>query len=323
MDPSELGVAWDVVRAVGRAIEDLGARNELDPQRVALGDESDHILDRVAVALGDEALGLTLARRIPVGGMGVIDYAFCSAATVRDGLRTLGRHFGLLSERVTLSVVERPPRASVVIARRPGVAYSGHWIDFVFAMTVLRIRQTTRQPMVVHAVQLSRQAPRDRGPHDAFFETTVEFSRSPDRLEIDAAILDEPLVTAATRIGEFLDGLIRAQAKSTNDALLERVRRAVAALDEDPPRLPQIAKQLKLSTRSLQRELRSRRTSFSALVDEVRRDRAHALLADPRRSVAEVANELGFADASSFFRAFRRWTGNTPRATSTSKPRRS
>lgn len=66
------------------------------------------------------------------------------------------------------------------------------------------------------------------------------------------------------------------------------------------------------SERSLRRQLARQDPSLRRLRDETRLTRAHALLADPAWSILEISLELGFADASTFARAFRRWTGVSP-----------
>ncbi|MER2560426.1 MAG: helix-turn-helix domain-containing protein [Myxococcaceae bacterium] len=80
-----------------------------------------------------------------------------------------------------------------------------------------------------------------------------------------------------------------------------------------PATLGAVAKSLGLSARTLQRRLASEGQSFDELLDETRRARALSLLST-RASLAEVAFALGYADQSSFQRAFRRWTRQTPRA---------
>ena len=67
-----------------------------------------------------------------------------------------------------------------------------------------------------------------------------------------------------------------------------------------------------MSVRTLQRRLAEFGVDYSALIDRVRFDRAQVLLADPRCNLIDVAFDLGYTDASSFTRAFRRWTGATP-----------
>jgi AraC-like DNA-binding protein len=65
-----------------------------------------------------------------------------------------------------------------------------------------------------------------------------------------------------------------------------------------------------LSGRSLQRELNGRGTSYREELDRIRLDLALDLLT--RAEVRDISNVLQFSDVSSFYRAFRRWTGKTP-----------
>jgi AraC-like DNA-binding protein len=66
------------------------------------------------------------------------------------------------------------------------------------------------------------------------------------------------------------------------------------------------------SARTLRRRLADADTSFQRVVDELRRELAASYLGDPGIKTAEVAFLLGFAEVSTFHRAFRRWTGTTP-----------
>jgi AraC-like DNA-binding protein len=72
------------------------------------------------------------------------------------------------------------------------------------------------------------------------------------------------------------------------------------------------ARALGTSGRSLQRHLQELGYSYNALADEVRAATARLYLEQPDVAIAEVAYLLGFADQSSFNRAFKRWTGHTP-----------
>jgi AraC-like DNA-binding protein len=64
----------------------------------------------------------------------------------------------------------------------------------------------------------------------------------------------------------------------------------------------------------MQRKLKARGVSFRKLLDDTRRQLAEQYLKDSTLSVSEIAYLLGFAEVSSFSRAFRRWTGHAPRA---------
>lgn len=73
----------------------------------------------------------------------------------------------------------------------------------------------------------------------------------------------------------------------------------------------EVAAALSLSSRTLKRKLALRDTSFSALLDDDRRDRALALL-EGDVPLQRVADLLGYSDVANFTRAFRRWTGTSP-----------
>src|SRR6185312_6956222 len=77
--------------------------------------------------------------------------------------------------------------------------------------------------------------------------------------------------------------------------------------------MSQVAHALGLSVRSLRRRLEAEGETFNAVANEAAAIIAKHLLEDKHKSIQEAAFEMGFADASGFHRAFKRWTGVTPR----------
>jgi AraC-like DNA-binding protein len=80
------------------------------------------------------------------------------------------------------------------------------------------------------------------------------------------------------------------------------------------PRAPVIARRLRMSVRTLHRGLAAEGTTFSEVLDHMRHELAIRHLAEKQLAIGEVAFLLGFAELSSFYRAFKRWTGMTPAA---------
>jgi AraC-like DNA-binding protein len=78
--------------------------------------------------------------------------------------------------------------------------------------------------------------------------------------------------------------------------------------------MEQVAHALGLSVRSLRRRLADEGQSYAAIANEALTIVAKHLLRDRQRTIQETAYEMGFADTSSFHRAFKRWTGTTPGA---------
>jgi AraC-like DNA-binding protein len=142
----------------------------------------------------------------------------------------------------------------------------------------------------------------------------VRFRQPDNRIRFDAAIIDLPIVMAnrtALRLAQRecereLDEL------GFDSKLATRVRRLIGSAEDGFRTLEQVAPHVGLSPRTLRRRLAAKGSPFSAMVDDERRDRALRLLRTSDLSIGDVAGRLEYTSASSFVRAFRRWTGKTP-----------
>ncbi|MFE7514538.1 AraC family transcriptional regulator [Streptomyces sp. NPDC057540] len=134
----------------------------------------------------------------------------------------------------------------------------------------------------------------------------------------DRADLDEPVLRDAAALRAFLrrapaDVLVRADHGSTATG---RVRHLIGrALPGGPVPTPEeLADLLSVSPQTLRRQLAAEGTTYQRLRDQVRRDHAIAELTGGRVSIERLSRQLGFSEPSAFHRAFRRWTGETPRS---------
>lgn len=126
-------------------------------------------------------------------------------------------------------------------------------------------------------------------------------------------VLDSATVGADAELAAFFRGLLGPGAPSEPPSTLDRVRSVIAdSLLHGAPSLPEVARSLAVSTRTLQRRLAAEQASFSDVLDDVRRERAARYLREPTLSIAEVAYLLGYTEHASFYRAFRRWYDQTP-----------
>jgi AraC-like DNA-binding protein len=98
-----------------------------------------------------------------------------------------------------------------------------------------------------------------------------------------------------------------------DEPIADSVRRAiVATLPSGTPSLPDVARSLGLSERTLRRRLAVERTSFQDLLEGFRSSLAGRYLERKDLALAEIAFLLGFSEPSPFYRAFRRWFGQSP-----------
>lgn len=277
---------------------------------------ADVMFDDAAAKLRDPALALTVAKRLPIGSLGELDYALCASDDLGTGLTRVARFYRLATERVHLSLERTPRRATLVFRRADDEKYSRHWREFAVAMIAHRIRQAVGTTIRFEEVAFAHAAPNDTRKHTAFFGVPVRFDAESDRLGFDAALLAHRLRTAVATLGDLLEAKMREMAPAEDDdAFVARARRTIATLlDRRDVSLASVASKLGMSTRTVQRELERAHTSHKSLVDDVRKERALRMLESGKVPIRTISEQLAFSEPRAFFRAFRRWTGTSPAA---------
>jgi AraC-like DNA-binding protein len=262
---------------------------------------------------GNPQIALALARALPAGAFGIVEYVCRSAPTLGAALRQWVRYLNLLDDAVVVALVEDGDRACLrVEVESEAPAPASH--ELCFALVAQYARQLSAQPLRISAIEFTHRATGDASAYRAWFDAPVTFGAEHTQLVLPRVALDATLVSSdpsllaiLTRAADELHR--RAPADPTLTAQVARVLRD--ALRSDEGNIDHIAKRLGLTARSLQRRLKDEGTSFNALRETVRRDLAKRYL-DEKLSIAEISFLLGFSEPSAFFRAFKRWTGTTP-----------
>jgi len=118
--------------------------------------------------------------------------------------------------------------------------------------------------------------------------------------------------TAAMLAVQHLPEAMLARIDEASPVSHDAARRIAARLSSGEPDQGSIAKQMGISERTLQRRLQNEGTTFNKLLEDARRTIALGYLADRNLAAYEVSFLLGYAEPATFFRAFKRWTGQTP-----------
>jgi AraC-like DNA-binding protein len=134
----------------------------------------------------------------------------------------------------------------------------------------------------------------------------------PPSLDLHRSLLERPIPTANPPVYAYFEGLADAALAAHERPLEDRVReQLLRRLPHGTATVEGVARDLGMSTRSLQRALRASSLSFTSLLEQVRREGATTHL-DEGRTVTEVALLLGYSDARALRRAYRRWHGRSP-----------
>lgn len=272
--------------------------------------------DIAAERLGDPDFGLNLGRSLPSGAFGLVEYTIRHAPDLRAAFGRLIRYQSLLHDRATYQLTVEGERARLSHVPPPDIAPPRHFGEFLVARFVELGRALVGERWSPDEVSFRHPRPASTGEHARLFGAAeLRFGAPVTSMTFARALLDRPVVGADPRLAPLLDRLAveLSERRGGERPFLEHVQREVVVglLDGVPP-AGRTARRLGLSERSFFRRLQQEGTTYQKVVDDVRRELALQRLREPASSLSEIAYALGFADASAFHRAFRRWTGKNP-----------
>jgi AraC-like DNA-binding protein len=255
-------------------------------------------------------LALQLARRTPVIAP-LPDYLLVSADSVGHGLQRLARYFRLYNGKVIVTIADEDP-LRVIIDSGGDPFYA----ELAVASSLLRfIRETDDQLRAAHVT--FAHEPDDVSEYAAVLQCSIRTCGSWNGWALPKEASQLPLRRRDPALGRWLERQATRLLATlpTGDDITSEVRHALATqVTSGATNIEPVARRLATTRRTLQRRLAETGTSFEAIRDDVRRRAAEMYLADRTLSVTDIAYLLGYAEPTSFHRAFKRWHGTTPEA---------
>lgn len=305
-----LGVARDALLAAAGI-----AATELQDERWPI----DHItrLWRAAAQLtGDPGFGLKAGALVGPASFNVVSYLLQSAPTLRASIAVVQKYQRLISDGGRLQMIAGAQSSWLVYHPRQGtLPFSPQQIEAVLAAMVTFIQWVSGSVQQPLKVQFSQSPVGPPGGYHAVFQCPVEFDQGFSGMLLSNALLDAPLPQADVQLAQVHQqyAATRLAALSPPETLVQDLRRWIdSQLHGQVPGRDRAAQALGLSPRTLARRMQAQQLDFSSLVDQARRDAALHAVANTQRALSEIGQSLGFAEPSTFWRAFKRWTGQTP-----------
>jgi AraC-like DNA-binding protein len=275
----------------------------------------------VSERAADPDFGLHAAETLPMGVYGVLEFATMSSPDIGETLHRVARYYRLMGAMSELGLEVGDVGGCVTL--RPVVTVGPldalrHYHEYTFAFLVTRGQMLGGERVRPSEVRFMHAEPATgTAEHARIFRAPVRFDQPVNELHVPRAVMEIPLRAAdpassaiLARTGETM--LAADAAEGGNE--LEHVRKAAsAALDAGDARLELVARRLGVGARTLQRRLGGHGTTYARILDEVRREKAQRWVEQGTMSLGEIAFGLGFSEPSAFHRAFKRWTGRTPR----------
>jgi AraC-like DNA-binding protein len=186
-----------------------------------------------------------------------------------------------------------------------------------FARMVCTMRRVLNGKQLLKAVHFTHAAPAYRAEYDRIFGVPVIFDSDKNALLLDDAVMNFKPPTASSYVAQVLteraDELL--EKLESSKSVRDRVERLLMeSLKGGDVSMNAIASKLGLSRQTLFRRLKAEGVSFEKALDELRYRLALHYLDEGKMSSTQTAYLVGFSDPATFSRAFKRWTGSSPRA---------
>jgi AraC-like DNA-binding protein len=273
------------------------------------------IFDLAEQATGDECFGIEVGKQVRGVALHALGYAWLASATLREAMTRMARYTRVLTEFWRGEVREEPRGVRFVLVygdARGTAPLSRH--DAALAGILKLCRITYGDAFTPLEATVEREPPGCARRFEEWFRARIVWGAPYPSLLCRPEDVDRPLVTSNPGVALASDQLASDYLARLDrgDVIAQVRRKLLAAFPAGAPNQATVARALGMSPRTLHRRLADAGTSFEKLLDDTRRELAAEYLRRSDHSVGEVAYLLGFAETSSFNRAFRRWTGTSP-----------
>ena len=259
--------------------------------------------------------GLMVGQRTTIQSLGMIGRLMQHSETLGDALRALVSKLSIQNRGAVQSLNVSDGAALFTFSiYQPQVESADQISDGAMALVVNLLRSLCGSEWNPTEVLLPRTAPVDQEPYRRHFRAPVRFNQESATLVFPAKDLDRQIAGADAMMRALLEERIQQMKGAEGSEFSDDIRRLLRSrLTSYRCSADDVADLLAMHRRTLSRRLRGGGMGYRAIANEIRFEIARQLLTDTQVPLAQIAAALGYSEASAFTRAFRRWSGQTPK----------
>ena len=275
------------------------------------------LYEKAAELTGDHDFGLHVGESVNPSAFDVVGYCAINSPTLGAAFTRVARYHSIWTDGALFTLESSGPISAVVYRYvDPTIVQHRQDSEMTLATVAALCRNIATPEFVPTAVEFQHEAPPDTSEHQRLFCCPIEFRAPVNKLSFASSFLSFPIAKADPSLCVLLDRHAEELLAKfpPRDSLVDQVRSIITGeLRGGDPSLERVADQLGFTPRTLQRKLQELGASHNELLDQMRRQLAIRYLREREMAICEVAYLLGFSESSSFHRAFKRWTGMTPK----------
>jgi AraC-like DNA-binding protein len=281
----------------------------------------DECLDRLDAAMGlspDPALGLRAGESATLAALHVVGHMLISCENLRSAIHAFLRFSPLVIRGAQFTLREEGDRATFSFTPPPCDERAARFcseLALSIAFGISRMFPPPPEPLPrLYWAEFCHADPGYLTRYEEVFGCTVRFDAGENALVFPARALDARYAYGDETLRDMLahraEALLSEQSGKASLSL--RVKMHLRTCDLDATDAARVARAVGVTPSMLRRRLSQEGTTFSTLIDDVRRELALNALREPGSCIKVLSEQLGFSEPCAFHRAFRRWTGTTP-----------
>jgi AraC-like DNA-binding protein len=316
------------VRAQGHDAADLLRchalpQDPIDPYQLIPLAKYVALFERAALLLSDPFLGLRLGQAFRPELLGPLGFTFQASIDLRRALEQLSAYVNVWQSETRVELIlgdaaSDAPADFLYQIADPAIRPRRQDAEYSMASICSLIRNFLGDqwaPLEVHFEHAASAV--SRRVYDQVFLAPVFFAQNVNQLVIRHRDLHRPGIASDRSMVPFMERHLHDLARESREpeTFSGQVKHLIARrLGAGPLSLPAVAQELGVSARSFQRRLAEEQTTFRSLVREQRQTLAESLMKDRSATITSVAHTVGYAETAVLSRAFKAWTGASPRA---------
>ena len=274
------------------------------------------LANAVMIAMEDESCGM-LPKPVKPGTFALLCQSCIDCENLGHFLRRRIKFLGLISDDIQASLnVDGDTAYYELTSSDANYQLDQHIVMIILALAYKMGSWSIRDRIPLESVSVIGERGKQAKDYDFLFDSSVDYRSTNNQMRFPASYLERPILQDAGSMKEFLKApaFHLMSEFGVQQGLAFQVGRHLRNLNAEAfPCLETIADEFNLSVATLRRRLQDEETTYQEIKDKVRRDFAVTVLVR-EGSVKAAAYAAGFTEPTSFFRAFKRWTGTTPKA---------
>lgn len=286
-----------------------------DPETRIDRDTFIHLLVMIMKETEDEFVGLGQGLRSKPGTFSMMAHAVINCSSLGKAIQRGIRFYDMFDLHMSSQLIVRDGTASIISHASNRLDFREVILESLFMLTRQFMSWLVGQQLTLLRVEFDFPNPHD--DTEALFDCPLIFSAKSNRIVFSADYLDLPLAQNELSLSRFLKNSLTELMKSDQRQMGLAAQIRVLLSKEygyNFPDFSDVCDSLNMTPQTLRRRLKDTGTSYQRIKDAIREEASMHYLSKPELSIDEIALLMGFSEASSFHRAFKKWTGKTPSA---------